>query len=112
MKLTWSLKNFKIETIGSLSQITRPCPIKYISMKLQHPQVHRDMRKLLTKFVREGHVNLKRCEEYNITDMAVTSDKNYSFLIIVFIIEGYSYTRTAKPMKVNYCLTEHLKVLL
>ena len=66
--------NFKIETIGSLSQITRPCPIKYISMKLRHPQVHRDMRKPLTKFVTEGHVNLKRCEEYNITDMAVTSD--------------------------------------
>jgi hypothetical protein len=27
------IKNFNIETIGSLSQITRPCPIKYKSMK-------------------------------------------------------------------------------
>jgi hypothetical protein len=35
-------RNLKIETIGSLSQISGPCPIKYISMKLQHPQVHQD----------------------------------------------------------------------
>jgi hypothetical protein len=32
-------RNLKIETIGSLSQIVRPCPIKYISMQLQHPQI-------------------------------------------------------------------------
>jgi hypothetical protein len=67
-------RNLKIETIGSLSQIVRPCPIKYISMQLQHPQVHQDRRKPLTEFITEGQVNLKRCEEYNITDMAVTSD--------------------------------------
>jgi hypothetical protein len=33
-------KIVNIETIGSLSQITRPCPIKYKSMKVQHQQVH------------------------------------------------------------------------
>jgi hypothetical protein len=33
------IKNDNIETIGSLSQITRLCPIKYKSMKEQHPQV-------------------------------------------------------------------------
>jgi hypothetical protein len=33
------IKNVNIETIGSLSQITRPCPIKYKSMKAQHEQV-------------------------------------------------------------------------
>jgi hypothetical protein len=38
------IKNVNIETIGSLSQITRPCPIKYKSMKVQHPQVHQDRR--------------------------------------------------------------------
>jgi hypothetical protein len=43
-------------------------------MKLQLPQVHQDRRKPLTEFITEGQVNLKRCEEYNITDMAVTSD--------------------------------------
>jgi hypothetical protein len=32
------IKNVNIETIGSLSQITRPCPIKYKSMKAQHEQ--------------------------------------------------------------------------
>jgi hypothetical protein len=31
--------NIETETIGSLSQITRPCPIKYKSMKAQHQQV-------------------------------------------------------------------------
>jgi hypothetical protein len=30
------IKNVNIETIGSLSQITRPCPSKYKSMKAQH----------------------------------------------------------------------------
>jgi hypothetical protein len=33
------IKNVNIETIGSLLQITRPCPIKYKSMKVQHQQV-------------------------------------------------------------------------
>ena len=36
------IKNVNIETIGSLSQITRPCPIKYKSMKVQHQQVQLD----------------------------------------------------------------------
>jgi hypothetical protein len=36
------IKNVNIETIGSLSQITRPCPIKYKSMKVQHEQVEVD----------------------------------------------------------------------
>jgi hypothetical protein len=68
------IKMFNIETIGSVSQITRPCPIKYKSMKVQHPQVQEDRRKPLTEFTKEGHVNLKRGKQYKLTDMAVTSD--------------------------------------
>jgi hypothetical protein len=68
------IKNGNIETIGSLSQITRPCPIKYKSMKVQHPQVQHDRRQTLTEFIKEGEVNLKHGEQYFLTDMAVTSD--------------------------------------
>jgi hypothetical protein len=67
-------KNVNIETIGSLSQITRPCPIKYKSMKVQHQQVQQDRRQTLTEFIKEGEVNLKHVEQYYLTDMAVTSD--------------------------------------
>ena len=41
------MKNFNIETIGSISQTTRPCPIKYKAMKLQHPQVQQHRRQPL-----------------------------------------------------------------
>ena len=68
------IKMFNIETIGSVSQITRPCPIKYKSTKVQHPQVQEDRRKPPTEFTKEGHVNLKRGKQYKLTDMAVTSD--------------------------------------
>ena len=68
------IKNVNIETIGSLSQITRPCPIKYKSMKAQHQQVQQDRRQTLTEFIKEGEVKLKRGERYCLTDMAVTSD--------------------------------------
>jgi hypothetical protein len=68
------IKNVNIETIGSLSQITRPCPIKYKSMKVQHQQVHQDRRQTLTEFIKEDEVRLKRGERYELTDMAVTSD--------------------------------------
>ena len=68
------IKNFKIVTMGSVSQITRPCPIKYISMERQQPQVQQDRTKLLTEFIKEGEVDLKHGETYNFTDMAVTSD--------------------------------------
>jgi hypothetical protein len=68
------IKNFNIETIGSLSQITRPCPIKYKSMKEQHPQVQQDRRQTLAEFMKEGEVNLKHGEEYYLTGMTVTSD--------------------------------------
>jgi hypothetical protein len=68
------IKNIKIETIGSLSQITRPCPIKYKSMKLQQPQVQQDSEKPLTEFKKHGQVNLKHGVQYNLTDMIVTSD--------------------------------------
>ena len=68
------IKNVNIETIGSLSQITRPCPIKYKSMKAQHQQVEVDRSQTLTEFIKEGQVNLKRGVHYDLTDMAVTSD--------------------------------------
>jgi hypothetical protein len=41
------IKNVNIETIGSLSQITRPCPIEYKSMKAQHEQVEVDRSQTL-----------------------------------------------------------------
>jgi hypothetical protein len=68
------IKNVNIETIGSLSQITRPCPIKYKSMKAQHQQVQQDRRQTLTEFIKEGKVKLKHGERYELTDMAVISD--------------------------------------
>jgi hypothetical protein len=68
------IKNVNIETIGSLSQITRPCPIKYKSMKAQHQQVKLDRSKTLTAFIKEDEVKLKRGVPYVLTDMAVTSD--------------------------------------
>ena len=68
------IKYVNIETIGSLSQITRPCPIKFKSMKAQHQQVQQDRRQTLTKFIKEGEVKLKRGKLYWLTDMAVTSD--------------------------------------
>jgi DNA-binding beta-propeller fold protein YncE len=68
------IKNVNIETIGSLSQITRPCPIKYKSMKAQHQQVEVDRRQTLTEFIKEDDVKLKHGERYDLIDMAVTSD--------------------------------------
>ena len=68
------IKNVNIETIGSLSQITRPCPIKYKSMKAQHQQVEVDRSQTLTEFIKGGGVNLKHGVLYWLTDMAVTSD--------------------------------------
>jgi hypothetical protein len=68
------IKNVNIETIGSLSQITRPCPIKYKSMKAQHQQVEVDRRQTLTEFIKEDEIKLKPGELYDLTDMAVTSD--------------------------------------
>jgi hypothetical protein len=67
-------KNVNIETIGLLSQITRPCPIKYKSMKVQHQQVQLDRRQTLTEFIKEGEINFKLGEQYGLSDMAVTSD--------------------------------------
>jgi hypothetical protein len=68
------IKNVNIETIGSLSQITRPCPIKYKSMKAQHQQVEVDRSQTLTEFIKEDEIKLKPGELYDLTDMAVTSD--------------------------------------
>jgi hypothetical protein len=67
------IKNVNIETIGSLSQITRPCPIKYKSMKA-HQQVKLDRSQTLTEFNKEDEVILNRAVQYMLTDMAVTSD--------------------------------------
>jgi hypothetical protein len=41
-------------------------------MKAQHQQVQQDRR--LTEFIKEGEVNLKHGKQYELTDMAVTSD--------------------------------------
>jgi hypothetical protein len=68
------IKNVNIETIGSLSQITRPCPIKYKSMKAQHQQVEVDRSQTLTEFIKEDEIKLKPGVTYDLIDMAVTSD--------------------------------------
>jgi tRNA C32,U32 (ribose-2'-O)-methylase TrmJ len=48
-------KNFQIETIGSISEITGPCPIQYKSMKIQQTQVQQDRTKTLTEFRKESN---------------------------------------------------------
>jgi hypothetical protein len=68
------IKNVNIETIGSLSQITRPCPIKYKSMKAQHQQVKLDRSQTLTEFIKEDEIKLKGGVRYDLIGMAVTSD--------------------------------------
>ena len=68
------IKNVNIETIGSLSQITRPCPIKYKSMKAQHQQVEVDRSQTLTEFIKEDEIKMKPGVTYDLKDMAVTSD--------------------------------------
>jgi DNA-binding beta-propeller fold protein YncE len=73
------MKNVNIETIGSLSQITRPCPIKYKSMKAQHQQVEVVRSQTLTEFIKEYEIKLKPGERYNLIDIAVTSDNKLLF---------------------------------
>ena len=68
------IKKVNIETIRSLSQITRPCPIKYKSMKAQHQQVKLDRSQTLTEFIKEDRVDLTHDVHHYLTDMAVTSD--------------------------------------
>jgi hypothetical protein len=106
------IKNVNIETIGSLSQITRPCPIKYKSMKVQHQQVKLDGRPTLTEFIKEGQVKLKRGEHYRLTDMAVTSDNklllcNYqSSHKKVYIYKDYkTYEDKISFTSEPYCIT-------
>jgi hypothetical protein len=43
-------------------------------MKAQHQQVQQDRRQTLTEFIKEGEVKLKHGEQYDLTDMTVTSD--------------------------------------
>ena len=105
------IKNVNIETIGSLSQITRPCPIKYKSMKVQHEQVEVDRSQTLTEFIKEDEINLTRGIHYNLTDMAVTSD-NKLLLCNLSDKKIYIYTRITKPMKIKYRLPVNLGVLL
>ena len=107
------IKNVNIETIGSLSQITRPRPIKYKSMKAQHQQVKLDRRQTLTEFIKEGEViNLKHGEQYNLTDMAVTSDNKLLLCNAdssdqkVYIYKDYkTYEGEISFTSVPYCIT-------
>jgi hypothetical protein len=88
-------KNFKTEIIGSISEITGPCPIQYKSMKIQQTQVQQDRTKTLTEFRKDGQVKLKGGVTYNLTDMAVTSDNRllicnyYSKCTNVYIYKDY-----------------------
>ena len=97
-------KNFQIETIGSISEITRPCPIQYKSMKIQ---VQQDRTKTLTEFRKDDQVKLKRGEEYWLTNMTATSDNRLLFCNYDSTdpkVQMYISTRITKPMKTKYRL--------
>jgi hypothetical protein len=104
------IKNVNIETIGSLLQITRPCPIKYKSMKVQHPQVQQDRRQTLTEFTKEGELKLKHGERYELTDMAVTSDNklllcDYSHQKVYIYKDYKTYEDEISFTSGPYCIT-------
>jgi hypothetical protein len=63
-----------IQSGGLLVNNIRPCPIKYKSMKVQHPQGQHGRRQTVTEFIKEGEVNLKHGEQCYLSDLAVTSD--------------------------------------
>jgi hypothetical protein len=116
------IKNVNIETIGSLSQITRSCPIKYKSMKVQHQQVQQDRRQTLTEFIKEGEVKLKRRKQYSLTDMAVTSDNKLllcnrqSFRPKVYIYKDYKtyedkISFTSEPLCITVVPCTHKAVV-
>jgi hypothetical protein len=79
------IKNVNIETIGSLSQITRPCPIKYKSMKAQHEQVKVDRSQTLTEFIKEDQVNLT------------------VYLVVLCIVSSVDKLYGSLLWKSNYC---------
>ena len=106
------IKNVNIETIGSLSQITRPCPIKYKSMKAQHQQVEVDRSQTLTEFIKEDEIKLKPGELYNLIDMAVTSDNKLLLCNVqsshkkVYIYKDYkTYEDEISFTSPPYCIT-------
>ena len=104
------IKNVNIETIGSLSQITRPCPIKYKSMKAQHQQVEVDRSQTLTEFIKEDKINLTRGVDYNLIDMAVTSDNKLLLCDYpdkkVYIYKDYkTYEDKISLTSEPYCIT-------
>jgi hypothetical protein len=67
-------------------------------MKRQQPQVQQDRTKLLTEFIKEGQVNLKHGETYNLTSMVYehfvlySSDTvahfSYLYGFIICIVSG------------------------
>ena len=104
------IKNVNIETIGSLSQITRPCPIKYKSMKVQHEQVEVDRSQTLTEFIKEDEINLTRGVPYWLTDMAVTSDNklllcNYSDNKVYIYKDYKTYEDEISLTSEPWCIT-------
>ena len=107
------ITNLKIETIGSLSQITRPCPITYKSMKMQQPQVQQDSTKPLTEFIKDDQINIKHGEKYNLTDMVVTSENklllcNYhkSCPKLYIYRDCKTYENEMSFTSALYCITE------
>jgi hypothetical protein len=82
-------------------------------MKVQHPQVQQNRRKTLTEFIKEGEVKLKRGKQYWLTDIWLSLlTTNYYFVMIIYLIRRYIYTRITKPMKMKYRLPVDLIVLL
>ena len=111
-EIDMEFEEIKNVNIGSLSQITRPCPIKYKSMKVQHLQVQQDRRKPLTEFIKDSEVNLKYGEQYNLISMAVTSDNKLLFCNYksshpkVYIYKNYkTYEEEISLTSSPYCIT-------
>jgi hypothetical protein len=104
------IKNFNIVTMGSVPQIARPCPIKYTSMERQQPQVQQDRTKFLTEFIKEGQVNLKHGETYNVP---VIFDYRLYFLPFSQVFQSYYLVLlTYRKVKTIFLrpLTQHLTV--
>jgi hypothetical protein len=70
-------------------------------MKAQHQQVQHDRRQTLTEFIKEGEVNLKHGEQYQLTDMTLTSDNK--LLLCNYLPSGIDKLYGVLTWKSNYC---------
>lgn len=78
------------ESMGSISKTTHPCKVQYKPMQAVQAQVS---SKLLQGFAKLGELTLKSGINYNITDIAVTSDDKLILCNCLYDFpKVYSYT--------------------